>query len=397
MMLPKLYLKRREERRVRSGHPWVFSNEVDAKRSPLAGFEPGDLTEIRSHAERFLGVAYVNPHALICARSIGRDPRLRFDRDLVWARLERALATRERLFESPFYRLSFAESDAMPGLVVDRYAGLLVAQLATAGLERRRELIIDALRELISPDAIVLRNDAGYRENEGLSLYVETAVGRLDEPVILEEGGARFRVWPTTGQKTGWYFDQRDNRARLARYAAGARVLDVFSYCGAWGIQAAVHGAEEVLCIDSSQGAVREIAENARLSGVATRVRAERSDAFDALKRLYVERRQFDVVVLDPPAFVRRRRDLDAGLEAYRRLNRIAMQLLADDGVLITASCSSHLHREQLRDVIRSAALKCDRAVQILEEGHQSADHPIHPAMPESEYLNVFVVKVSRH
>ena len=389
-----LYLRRREERRIRKGHPWLFSNEVDTARSPLDAFEAGDLAHVRSHADQFLGVGYVNPNTLICGRLLGRDRGLRFDRNLVATRLERALALREHLFASGFYRLVFGESDGLPGLVVDRYRDVVVAQLATAGMERRRGLVIDAIRHQLAPRAIVLRNDGVHRATEGLEEYVETAWGSLDEPISVEEGAARFRVWPTTGQKTGWYFDQRDNRTKLERYVSGARMLDVFSYCGAFGIRAAMAGAETVRCIDSSGTATEAVRENARLNGVSDRVEVLRADAFSAMKAMHADGERFDVVVVDPPAFIRRRRDAAAGLEAYRRLNRLAVQLVRDGGILLTASCSSHLRRDQLRDVVRSATQKGGGQAQLLEEGHQAPDHPIHPAMPESEYLKAFFVRV---
>ena len=389
-----LYLRRREERRLRRGHPWVFSNEVDIARTPLDGFVAGDLVRFRSHSDQFLGVGYVNPHALICGRMLGRDRNLQFDLNFVSARIDRALALRRGLFDASYYRLVFGESDALPGLVLDRYGDVVVVQLTTAGMERRRGIIIDAIRERIDPSAIVLRNDGAYRTTEGLDEYVELAWGRMTEPLLVEEGAARFRVWPTTGQKTGWYFDQRENRARLGRYVSGARVLDVFSFCGAWGIQAALAGAQEVLCVDSSETAIQEVRENAGLNGVSERVHTHRGDAFAALKALHADGERFDVVVVDPPAFIRRRRDAEVGVQAYRRLNRLAMQLVRDGGILASSSCSSHLTREQLRDVLRAASQKGGGQAQILEEGHQGPDHPIHPAMPESEYLKTFFLRV---
>ena len=390
-----LRLRPREERRIRAGHPWVYSNEVDTRATPLTAFEPGEPVEVQAADGRFLGTGYVNPHSLICARIASRDRRHPFSRSLIVHRLKVALGLRERLFEGPWYRLAHAEGDRLPGLVVDRYGEVLVAQLNTAGMERAREDVLAALEKVLRPRAVVLRNDSPVRELEGLPRTVEVARGEPPAEVEVEEAGLRFRVPLLGGQKTGWFYDQRDNRLRLARYARGARVLDLFSYAGGWGIRAAACGAESVLCVDSSEAALARVAENARLNGVGGRVRTLRADAFEALAALRAERARFDLVVLDPPAFVRRRRDLRAGIEAYRRLNRMAMQVLAKDGFLVTCSCSFHLERARFLALVHEAARHVDRNLQLLERGHQAPDHPVHPAVPETDYLKCLVLRVS--
>ena len=390
-----LRLKPREERRLRAGHLWVYSNEVDTGVTPLGDFEPGEPVEVQAADGRPVGTGYVNPHSLICARIVSRDRRHPFSRSLLVHRLKVALGLRERLFPGPWYRLAHGEGDRLPGLVVDRYGEVLVAQLNTAGMERAREDVLAALVKVLRPRAVVLRNDSPVRELEGLPRVVETALGEPPETVELEENGLRFRVPLAGGQKTGWFYDQRDNRARLARYVRGARVLDLFSYAGGWGVTAAARGAREVLCVDSSEAALERVAENARLNGVGERVRTLRADAFEALAGLRAERERFDVVVLDPPAFVKRRRDLGAGTEAYRRLNRMAMQVLAKDGFLVSCSCSFHVDRALLLRLVHEAARHVDRNLQVLEHGHQAPDHPVHPAIPETEYLKCLVLRVS--
>lgn len=390
----RLFLKRREERRIRAGHPWVFSNEIDVARSPLKTLPPGEPVEIRTAADRFLANAYANPRSLICARVVGRRPAERLDAAAVRERIAAALRLRERLFPDRCYRLVYGESDALPGLVVDRYDAVLVVQVTTAGMARLLEPVLEALRELVEPRGILLRNDNASRALEGLRDEVAVASGEVPDRVEVRENGARYLVEPAAGQKTGWYFDQRDNRARLSRYAAGARVLDAFSYTGAWGVQAALAGAREVLCVDGSQGALALAEENARCNGVEGVLRTRHGDVFDVLRDLRARGESLDLVVVDPPAFVRRRRDLQAGLEAYGRLNRLAMQVLAPDGFLFTASCSFHLGRDQLRGAVREAGNRAGRRVQILEEGHQAPDHPVHPAMPESDYLKLLVCRV---
>lgn len=385
-----LYLRKREERRLRSGHPWVFSNEVDVQRSPLTGFEPGQEVDILASGGRWLASGYVNPHSLICARVVSRRAGETLGRELLLRRLREALALRERLYAQPFYRLAFGESDALPGLVVDRYGEVLAVQIGTAGMERLREEIVAALDELLAPRAVVLRNDLGSRALEGLDQYVETALGQVTGPVLLEEHGARFEVDPRAGQKTGWYFDHRPNRARLGVWAGQARVLDVFAYTGAWGVQAAVAGAAAVLCVDSSAAALEQARHNAALNGVESRVDTRSGDAFEVLRELHAAGERYEVVVLDPPAFIRRRRDQRSGEEAYRRVNRLAAQLLGAGGILVSASCSAHLARERLRELLAAGAHQARRGLQIVEAGEQGPDHPLHPALPETAYLKLY-------
>ncbi len=395
--LPVLFLKRHEERRLRRGHPWVFSNEVDVARSPLAGLAPGAPVEVRSHSGALIGSAYANPATLICARMVSRRAGVRLDRERLRARLGAALAMREWLFETPYYRLAYGESDALPGLVCDRYDDVLVVQIGTAGMERLREAVVDVLVELLEPRAVVLRNDGAGRELEGLARYVEVAAGSLDGEVEVVENGARFRVDVRGGQKTGWYYDQRDNRARLAPWCRGRRVLDCFSYAGAWGVAAGLAGARELCFVDASREALERALANAERNGLGAIARAERGDAFAVLRALAEAGERFDVVVLDPPAFVRRRKDLRAGLEAYRRINRLALRLLAGEGgILASASCSAHLGPDDLLGVVRAAAGQAGVTARVIGRGGQGADHPVHPAMPESAYLKCVFAHVSR-
>lgn len=394
MPFAPLKLKRNEERRLRAGHLWVYSNEVDTDATPLSGFEPGEPVEILAHSGRVLGTGYVNPHSLICARLLSRDPQHPVSRSLLVHRLKVALALREALYDKPYYRLAFGDSDFLPGLIVDRYGDVLVAQLTTAGMERMKADVVAALEKVVKPRAILLRNDSPIRAMEGLENYVEPALGEVPEAVELVENGVRFRAPLLTGQKTGWFYDHRENRARLMRYVRGRRVLDVFSYLGGWGVQAAVAGASEVVCVDASAGALERLGENAALNGVAERVTVRAGDAFDVLRSLREAREKFDVVVLDPPAFIKRKKDMAQGVAAYRRLNQMAMQVLAPDGLLVSASSSFHLPRETLLQAMLQAARHLDRNMQVLEQGHQAPDHPVHPAIPETAYLKAFFARV---
>ena len=274
LALPELRLKPREGRRLSAGHLWVFSNEVDTERTPLAGFAPGALCRVIGDRDHFIGYAYVNPHALICARILGRDARYPPGKSLLVHRLQVALALRERLYPRPFYRLVHGESDGLPGLVLDRYGEVVVGQAGTAGMEALKAEIVAAVEKVIAPRAMVWKNDSGARELEGLPSCVEAALGDVPEHVEVEENGVRFRVPMGAGQKTGWFYDQAANRAAFLKYVAGKRVLDVFSYLGAWGLSAVRAGAAEA-CSSSSAGAD----ESTQTTPVAPARAAERPQA----------------------------------------------------------------------------------------------------------------------
>lgn len=392
--LPPLRLKKNEERRLKAGHLWVYSNEIDTEQTPLKDFSPGTMARIEDSRGHALGNAYVNPHSLISARLVSRDTKYVLDQSLITHRLNIALSLREQCFVQPFYRLVHGESDNLPGLVVDRYADVLVAQITTAGMEQQKEAVIGALEKVFKPTAIVLRNDSPSRKAEELDSYVETVSGSLPESIIIEENNTRFEIDVFGGQKTGWFYDHRMNRARMQHYVKDKRVLDVFSYIGGWGIQALTAGASEVMCIDASSKAIDRIHHNAALNNTEEKLATVQGDAFEALKSLRQEREHFDVVIVDPPAFIKRKKDFKEGLLAYRRINQMAMQVLNKGGYLISASCSFHLKREQLHDTILKASRHVDRNAQIIEQGHQGPDHPVHPAIPETDYLKSFTARI---
>ena len=389
---PELRLRHREDRRIAAGHLWIFSNEVDNDRTPLTAFQPGEVVRVFGDRDRFLGYAYVNPHALICARILGRDGRYPPGKSLAVHRLQVALALRERLYPTPYYRLVYGESDGLPGLVLDRYGDVVVGQVGTVGMEARKAEIVEAVDKVIGPSTFVWKNDSGARELEGLPSYVEAARGELVERVEVEENGVRFSVPLSGGQKTGWFYDQAANRRAMLKYVAGRRVLDVFSYVGAWGLAAARAGAAEVVCVDSSAAALGQLEATAAANGLVART--VRDDAFDALAALRDAGEKFDVVIVDPPAFIKRRKDAPKGLAAYRKLNQLAMQLLPRDGVLVSCSCSHHLPQDDLIDAIQHAARHLNRFAQVVEVGGHSPDHPIHPAIPETRYLKSLTCRV---
>ena len=391
--LPALILKRNEQRRLDAGHLWIYSNEVDTRKTPLTGFEPGSLAAIQSSVGKTLGIGYVNPHSLICARLLTRRPRSVIDAAFYERRLRSALQLRESLFEQANYRLVYGESDGLPGLVIDRYGDVLVVQITTAGMEAVRDLLLEVLHRVLAPSGIVLRNDTPVRALEGLSQEPEI-IGDVPETVTLEEGGVQFEVPLAAGQKTGWFYDQRSNRLAMHKYVQNKRVLDVFSYIGAWGLQAAAAGASEVCCVDSSPVAQSFLEKNAAANGLVDRVRHETGDAFDVLKSMQEDKQRFDVVIVDPPAFIKRRKDIKTGEQGYARLNRLAMQVLAPDGILMSCSCSMHLTAERLQSILYQSARKQGRQMQLLERGFQAMDHPVHPAIAETAYLKAFFCRV---
>ena len=393
MSLAKIRLKPREDRRLRAGHLWIFSNEIDCEATPLTALSPGDLVCVESALGRVLGMGYVNPRSLISVRLLSTDPHTVVDRDFLTRRIQAALTWRERFNSHPFYRLVFGEADGLPGLVVDRYGDVLVVQITTAGMEKLKAWVIEALDELVRPASILLRNDTSSRVLEGLTSYVEAGLGEPPSEVTVSEGSCRFRVSLREGQKTGWFYDQRPNRLRLLPYVAKRRVLDLFTYVGGFGIQAAVHGADHVTLVDGSERALAYARDNASQNGVGERVLTLAGDAFAVLKDLREDGQRFDVVILDPPALIKRRKDYEAGLGAYQRLNQAALSVLCDEGILLSASCSYHLERHTLSRLMAEAANRLGRGLQIVEEGGQGPDHPIHPAIPETAYLKVVVAR----
>ncbi len=397
MNFPPLRLKRNEERRLRAGHQWVFSNEVDIAATPLTAFAPGQLVTLESSRGGPLGTAYVNSRSLICARLLSRRA-LNNTADvtaLLGRRLADALTLRQRLYSTPHYRLVHAEGDGLPGLVVDRYGDHLVMQISTAGMENLRADIVAALIERLKPAGILARNDGFGRDLEGLEVgEPQVLFGAVPEQGEVLEGGLTFTVPLHGGQKSGWYFDQRPNRERLRAYVGDGRVLDGFCYVGAWGLQAAAAGATQVLCVDASAPALALLNENAQRNGLGDTIETRQGDAFDVLSALFDAGERFDLVAIDPPAFIKRKRDTETGMEAYQRVNRLAMQLVVPGGFLVSASCSHHLPEADFRDLLRRAALPLNRRLQMLERGHQGPDHPQLPAMPEADYLKVAFCRV---
>jgi 23S rRNA (cytosine1962-C5)-methyltransferase len=381
--LPEIRLKPREDRRLRAGHLWVYSNEIDTRSTPLKTLDPGTVVKVVSDRNQFLGYAGIHPHALIAARILSRDAARPPGPGLIRHRLRIALRLRERLYPGGHYRLLFGESDGLPGLVADRFGDYVVLQSSTATMEELKGQAVDAVVKELGPKGVLWRNDSGARDMESLPRYVEVAAGDVPAMVTVREGDLVYDAPLHEGQKTGWFYDQRDNRARFARYP-GDSVLDVFCYTGAWGLAAAARGARATF-VDSSAQALEWVdAAGGRLGRSTERLQG---NAFDVLRELRDEGRRFDAVIVDPPAFIKKKKDYRQGLAAYQRINQLAMLLLERDGWLVSCSCSHHLPESDLIAALQRAGRHVGRFAQVLEIGGQSADHPVHPAIPETRYL----------
>lgn len=395
MNYPLLRLQKDQERRLLAGHHWIYSNEVDNKATPLKQFSAGMLVNITSAKGQPLGIGYVNPNTLLCARLLTRQSHEVINTDFFIKRIEQALAWRQQCFSQPYYRLIYSESDYLSGLIIDRFGDTLVGQLNTAGMQQLAPMILDALLAVIKPQCVIWRNDNSYRELEGLTLENKVAYGDALELGIVEENNCHFHTPFFTGQKTGWFYDHRLNRAAITHYVKDKKVLDVFSYLGAFAIPAAKAGAKQVTCIDASATATNLILQNAKLNQVEDKIKILNQDAFLALEQLIAAGEKFDIVIVDPPAFIKRSKDSKAGSLAYQRINMLALQLLNSYGVLLSASCSMHLSRDELLNILRKASLKTQKIIRILEQLHQAPDHPIHAAIAETNYLKGFILGVN--
>lgn len=374
-------------RRARMGSPWIFANEL--KMDPAAkALVPGSIVNVRGEDGRAFGTGYFNPRSLIAVRLLADDCDIAVDADFFAARIARALALRTALYDKPFYRLVHAEGDHLPGLVVDRFDDVLTVQVGTAGMEKQIDAILVALDQTVKPKTVILRNDAPSRTLEGLENYVRTARGE-GARIAVEENGARYIADLTGGQKTGWYYDQRDNRAFIASLAKGRTVLDAYSYAGGFGVLAAKAGAKEVVCLDSSAPALALAEESAKANGV--KIQPVKADAFEELERLGAAGETFDIVLADPPPFVKSKKDLEPGAKAYRKLARLAAQVTAEGGLLKIASCSHNIPPERFAAECAAGIARTGRAARLIRQAGAGPDHPVHPLLPESAYLKGLV------
>jgi 23S rRNA (cytosine1962-C5)-methyltransferase len=389
--LPAVTLKPHGEKRLHRGHPWVYSNEVEMNAAAKA-LPPGGLVRLCDRHGKYRATAFFNRHPLIAARVLSHDEAEPIDQAFLTARLRRALAIREALIGVPYYRLVHAEADGLPGVIIDRFGDALTLQVNTAGMELLTPLLLAALNEVLSPRVIVLRNDSAVRGLEQLPENVEVVQGQLAGPVVLEENGARFFADLQGGQKTGWFYDQRDNRAWAARLAKGRRVLDCYAFAGGFTVQAALAGAEEVVSVDRSQGALDLAAQAAETNGVTGQCRFVKAEVFQELQRQAEAGESYGLVIVDPPAFVKSKKDLAQGLKGYRKMVRLAAPLVAEGGYLLAASCSHHADLESFAEQVRRGLQDAGRKGRILRTSGAAPDHPVHPALPESAYLKAQIL-----
>jgi len=372
--------------RLFHGHDWVYASEV---KKSFGDPQPGDVISLKDFKDKPLGSAIYNPRSQIVARRFSRRKQ-DLDRDFFLRRLRQALALRERLPVDPLLcRLAWSESDGLPGLIVDRYGPHLVVQTLTLAMDQRIDLISDALKELLDPATIVLRNDSPMRKAEGLEPNTGLLHGSDPGSFATEIDGLHFEVSLLTGQKTGLYLDQLEAYHRVAALAKGQRVLDGFSNQGGFGLACAKAGAASVTCLDISPEAVAAVERNAALNGLT--VHAVEGNAFDYLKACQQE---FDLIVLDPPSFTRSKKALRDALRGYKEIHLRSLKLLAHDGYLTTFSCSHHVTRELFLDNVREAAVDARRTLRLVEFHSQRADHPILPTIPETEYLKGFTFQL---
>jgi 23S rRNA (cytosine1962-C5)-methyltransferase len=383
---PVVKLLPNRHKRLESGHPWVFSNEV-AMDAATKALIPGGLVRLEAASGKALGVAMFNPHTLVAARILDRDSGRIIDQAFFAERLEAALSLRQKLYTGPFYRLVHAEADGLPGLVIDRFGDVLACQINTAGMALLEAELLAACKAVLEPQAVIFRNDSSARKLEGLAEEVRVVAGDISGKVELRENGARFFADALAGQKTGWFYDQRENRRFVASLAKEASVLDLYCFGGGFAVAAALAGAKNVTAIDRSEPALALAQSSAEANNVAQRCQFSRGEAFAELERLAGSGARFDIVVADPPAFVKSRKDLGAGLKGYRKLARLAGSVVAKNGLLFIASCSHNVDEASFAEAVRHGLADAGRSGRILLSSGASPDHPVHPFLPESAYL----------
>ena len=386
--MDKIFLKRTS--RILAGHLWIFSNELAT--SPK-NFEPGSLVEVYDNKKNFIGIGYINPHSLISVRILTRTKET-INPDFFRNRIINALNYRKRfLSDSNSCRLIYSEGDFLPGLIVDKYADCLAVQFLTLGMDRMTDMILSVLTEILSPSVIVLRNDSQSRVLEGIPLEKKVIKGSMDVLPLIDEDGITIEVNPMTGQKTGFFLDQRENRVALGRYIKEGRGLDLFCYSGAWGLHLAKNAAF-VTGVDDSETAISQAKRNARLNNLESRCNFKKDDVFNFLRKEKESGSLYDFVILDPPAFVKSKSKVKEALKGYREINSMAIKIIKEGGILATSSCSYHIEKEVFIGMLRDAAKDTKKNARLLEFRSQAKDHPILLSVPETEYLKCAFIEL---
>ena len=384
-----IYLRRGREQRVLGGHPWVFRSDIERE----DGASDGLPVRVLTSAGRFLAMAVYNPRSQISLRILSRRDEP-IDGAFIRGRVRRALDYRRRFADLNSCRLIFAESDGLPAVIADKFGDVIVLQILCLGMERFKGDIVDALAQELSPRGIYERNDVPVRELEGLTQQTGLLFGEVPDRVEMQENGVRFLVDVKEGQKTGFFLDQKENRAAIAPFVSGMRVLDCFTHTGSFALHAAHYGAAEVTGVDISEHACACALENARLNGVEDRVRFECANAFDFLRAHQTAKEQCDVVILDPPAFTKTRSAVAGALRGYKEINLRGMKLTRDGGFFITCSCSQHVTPDLFRGMLLEAQKDAHVQLRQIEWRTQGRDHPILLASPETQYLKCGIFQV---
>lgn len=385
----KCYLKRTRDSRVRSGHPWIFRSDIERVEG---AFTPGDVAEVRSANGTFLGRAFYNPNSQISLRMLTQHDES-IDGDFFLKRVQAAWDYRKLLCDTQSCRAVYAESDFLPALIVDKFSGVLVMQCLCLGMEKWKHTLTDILVQVIQPQGIYERDDVPVRRLEGMEQVTGLLYGQVPDRVEMRENGILFSVDVREGQKTGFFLDQKENRAAIAPFCPGARVLDCFCHNGSFSLHAAKYGARSVLGVDISQEALDVAQGNAQANGFG-QVRFEAHNCFDHLRALTEAKEQFDLVILDPPAFTKTRSAVESALRGYKEINLRGLRLVKPGGFLVTCSCSQHVHSDMFIDMFNQAARDARRKVRMVEFRTQGHDHPILPAAPETQYLKCIIAQV---
>ena len=388
--MAKAVLRKTRESRVRSGHPWVFASDIERGEG---NFEPGDVVDVVSSHNTYLGRAFYNPKSQISLRMLTTHDEP-VDEAFFRRRVQEAWDYRNQFCDPASCRLIFSESDFLPGLIVDKFGEYLVVQSLCLGIEKWKQSIVRDLAEIVHPRGIWERSDVPVRRLEGLEQPTGLLYGEVPDSIDMVENGLRFVVDVKNGQKTGFFLDQKENRAAIAPLCKGARVLDCFCHNGSFSLHAAKYGAKSVLGVDISEEALEVARLNAENNGLSDVVTFEAHNCFDHLRELTDAHEQFDVVILDPPAFTKTRAAVESALRGYKEINLRGMKLVRKGGFLVTCSCSQHVSPEQFRDMINQAARDSKTKLRLVENRTQGHDHPILPASPETQYLKCMILQV---
>lgn len=388
-----LPIKEQAALKLRKGYPWIYANAVTESMHP--SLEPGDLVQVVYHRKR-LGIGYYNPKTVLACRMLSFDANIDINEAFFRHKFTRALQYRSQFFNLPYYRLVHAEADGLPGLVIDRFGSTLVCQTSTAGMEKLKSFWLPALKAVLQPARIILRDDVPLREKEGLSREVTAYLGSLSIPIEFEENGVCFETTPADSQKTGWFFDQRDNRRWLADQASGKTVLDLYTYMGGFGLSAARQGAKAVTLVDASSlslGLAQRAAEHNQLIAACQFVQA---DVFKLLPDYIQAGQQFDIVIADPPAFIKQSEHIAAGLRGYQKLARLCAQVVKPGGLFFMASCSHHADHQRFKQAVEGGIAQANRTATLIRRSGADKDHPVHPLLPESQYLKALTYTLDR-